>query len=515
MSMEQTCFWQDEQCVADCESLGISQQDCSMHPSCMFKQSRCMRSCSLLQAQSSCLTNTHCNWRNNTCEEACPEVSDVASCNALRQCTWNAGAEQCQEACWTFDGSEQCASNAQCFWDNSSASCSVRCEARQDAQDCPEALGCIWDTEQMKCHPDICSALGNDCFETQCCSRLHSAGGMACYALVSVDGSRATCRASCTGTDVDGTHGQNCTQLGSRSHFKDLCAWEGEDCDRTGFCCDPGHGCISQGDGRKVCALVAAGLIGDLPRREGREVGHEAAKQLNKHQATPILQLATVTFYCFTALLAGSPEEKHLMKLASNNQAGIFACEGTDTFDTHEPKTGFKDIWEEVLKRGRYLFYHWTLKVDVDAIMVPDRMRQHLASAPFGEPLYIKNTKLNSVPTMNGSVVTLSRTAVQMYFDNKAGCDLYVPVTEEPEFLRRCLDSLGASYMVDALLLGPSRGGLDCSDPRRAAYHPVKDLVSWQCCFDIMSGNYHAFSKDFRCQLGYSLDFDPTPPPLV
>lgn len=220
------------------------------------------------------------------------------------------------------------------------------------------------------------------------------------------------------------------------------------------------------------------------------------------------------------AVLPNSSQE-NLLNLASNNRASVFACDGADTFYTWETDNGneaiFMHVWQQVLERGRYRFFDWTVKVDADALLIPSRLRQHLAplQVPIGEPIYFKNSNVNGKVAFKGSLEVFSRAAVQMYLDNKATCEVFISMSAEDLFIKACLDSLGAHFLVDVDLLGDPGKGSGCSADQHTAFHPLDNPDVWQCCHDLAMGITHALDKHGQCQLQYRIDLDAKFPPLV
>merc|ERR550525_171185 len=87
------------------------------------------------------------------------------------------------------------------------------------------------------------------------------------------------------------------------------------------------------------------------------------------------------------------------------DNVGIFACDGHGVFEGSEAQLGewgsvsnvdqFIDVWNQVKKDGTYKEHDWVVKIDPDAVFLPDRLKAHIeglspaANAPQG--LYLKN----------------------------------------------------------------------------------------------------------------------------
>lgn len=70
----------------------------------------------------------------------------------------------------------------------------------------------------------------------------------------------------------------------------------------------------------------------------------------------------------------------------------------------------FLTAWQKVFEEGAYEKYHWTVKVDVDAVFLPQRLRYVLLQHPDTHPrgLYFVNCKYG----LHGPIEVLSRKAV-------------------------------------------------------------------------------------------------------
>merc|ERR1712060_1032672 len=141
------------------------------------------------------------------------------------------------------------------------------------------------------------------------------------------------------------------------------------------------------------------------------------------------------SLYCFMAYLPGSYEER-LMEIARENSASIFACDAHDLFHTWQSNMAhwdsnavtlsnidvFIDVWKHVKEKDRLWKYDWTVKVDPDCLIVPQRLKWHLGALNVAKhvPVYVKNNMLNaSVGNAGflGAVEVFSREALELYYD--------------------------------------------------------------------------------------------------
>jgi len=223
------------------------------------------------------------------------------------------------------------------------------------------------------------------------------------------------------------------------------------------------------------------------------------------------------SLYCFAVAQIYSYEGDIIRgQVNTDGGAGIFACEQYDVFSTDagvflgDGPMGpvwsqyfdytavgmsvdgtsansrlFWNVWEAVRIVGRYKHTDWTVKVDPDAVVIPDRLRWHLSSHT-GHQTYIKTCdKQNGMtPMMFGAIEAISQSAMDRYFEGRDACQgLPIDAWGEDRWLGACLDSLGApgeddfSMVSDGVCLG-----VDCGNGM-AAFHPFKDVGGWQNCY--------------------------------
>jgi len=154
-------------------------------------------------------------------------------------------------------------------------------------------------------------------------------------------------------------------------------------------------------------------------------------------------------------------------------------------------------VWKNVIKSAKFMYQDWTVKVDADALLLPDRLRPHLAALrpPAYRPLYIKNNAMDPGLGNNGflgAVEVFSRQAVQIYSDNADGCHTSLGIQAgEDGYFKGCMDALGVGFMTDPQLFNPDKSPGICNNKQRAAFHPLKSPKNWKCCLDITQGINH------------------------
>lgn len=203
-------------------------------------------------------------------------------------------------------------------------------------------------------------------------------------------------------------------------------------------------------------------------------------------------------------------------QLNTDGGAGIFACEQFDVFSTDggvclgdgpagpvwsqhfdyadvgvtiDGTAGntrlFLNVWEAVKIVGRYENTDWTVKADPDAVIIPDRLREHVR--PYtGQPTFFLTCALPGMPTMMfGALEAISKQAMERYYESGYGCRNNFPVDAwgEDRWLSACLQSIGAPGIEEFGLVSDALcHGLDCNSGA-PAFHPLKGANEWQGCY--------------------------------
>jgi hypothetical protein len=216
---------------------------------------------------------------------------------------------------------------------------------------------------------------------------------------------------------------------------------------------------------------------------------------------------------CFSVARCGG--ELDIVRRQGDMHAGIFACDmalvvtdvqtkvgGGVTVLTIPPISGgvskdgtaantevFLNAWSAIQEHGEFTNLDWTVKVDPDAVVIPDRLRSHLSQ--HSGAVYVKNCNkypgAPEWPMMFGALEALSREAVKTYFEGAERCrnELAWQDWGEDVFLSHCLDLLGVGNVGDYNIIGDDRcDGSWCSDGSRAAFHPFKDTGAWEACWN-------------------------------
>lgn len=158
----------------------------------------------------------------------------------------------------------------------------------------------------------------------------------------------------------------------------------------------------------------------------------------------------------------------------------------------------FTKAWDLILFDGRFRNYDWTVKLDVDAVMVAPRVRWILL--PHLMPnakIYMQNVGPEPDLTGNhlhGPLEVLSKAAVEAYGAGAQRCKLEDFSTEHGEdyYLNFCLLLLDVRGIVEPRLLQDAyqwgATAVDCTS-EHACFHPVKTLVAWNSCVNQIGPN--------------------------
>lgn len=147
----------------------------------------------------------------------------------------------------------------------------------------------------------------------------------------------------------------------------------------------------------------------------------------------------------------------------------------------------FMKAWDTIRDDGRWERHDWVVKVDPDAVLLPDRLRIHV-NAFNGANAYIRNCGMPMAEgtMMFGDMEAISNAAMGGYFANSGACYNELPWQGwgEDLFMMRCLERAGTAPMEDFSISqdGLCNGGW-CGDNWAAVFHPFKDVSAWEGCW--------------------------------
>lgn len=220
-----------------------------------------------------------------------------------------------------------------------------------------------------------------------------------------------------------------------------------------------------------------------------------------------------VPLFCW-ALITPWGYERGLVTWQHEHKAGIFGCDdwavySNETLDfggafqnkivhtkLKAPVGGqwntllntpiFLATWKQVLKDGQFWLAEWTVKVDADAVLFPERLRG-LVKAPghehpqWGNGMFADNCGYTR--SMHGPIELFSRRALVVW--NKRMSECKQP-PQEDVFMRECMLQLGATELRDYNLLAEQSCFWDwwnCQS-QHVAFHPFKKLDDYRGCME-------------------------------
>jgi len=318
------------------------------------------------------------------------------------------------------------------------------------------------------------------------------------------------------------------------------CSWEGEDCTNTKCCRRQGFTCWKEDEKWAGCGDTCENMMKYNPGTTWDCTVLGEAYQLPVI-APAVGAAAGNTLFCFVVVTPAGVVapgvkpgyESLVIDAIKPHKAGIFGCDHNAIYQGKTVTTGdwksvvntdiFLAVWDQVLQEGAYKNFDWTVKVDVDCVFFPERLKQHLIAAkpPADTAMYFKNIDFKF--GFMGSLEVLSKKAVDVFLAGKASCDKHIGSEGgEDLFTMQCLDALGVGHMTDSTLLddkythgeGWHLFDVDpCKDASHVAYHPYKAVNSWMGCYDIATGvmetgvfvGCNARFPDDACSLGSTL----------
>jgi len=277
-----------------------------------------------------------------------------------------------------------------------------------------------------------CSAVGQGCKQSGCCLGMD----VQCYEK---DAYYAQCRSSCApGPHADDGNGNwTCKELGPRS-----------------------YGVSTKGFPSLYCFAVM--------RTYGYEVG------LTRAQA----ERGVGIFACDDHSLLTADGEITIAGTRSIRFNG--APVGRSVDNTAGNTELFVHAWDAVVSAGVWRSHTFTLKADLDAVLLPDRVRTHLRPH-VGQKMFVINCPWGDM--VFGALEVFSYHALLEWATR--GHDCPAPKNwGEDKYMTHCMDFLGVTRVHDIPILADNLClGSDCSNPVAAAFHPYKDVGAWFQCW--------------------------------
>jgi hypothetical protein len=374
----------------------------------------------------------------------------------------------------------------------------------------------------------VCSGAGEDCQVFKCCQD----ADMTCYKR---DAGWAVCKGACT----PGTDGMSqCEVLrpegaaerkrghGAGPDFDEEaekqpapCAKGFDDCRRSACCADPSLKCYEKDAGYARCRRSCK------PGVDSAEPAYlqtpwtctEVTPGMKPGKALLVPQVRALdgpTLFCFSLVLPRSYEVALLraqllrglgislcnsyvvysnetvelfpgppVRITSEVVEGSLKCDIGGKFKTALNSDIFVRIWKHVILDGRFRKYDWTVKVDPDAVFLPDRLRAQAHNINAADVVYMNNCK----DGLHGPLEVLSHGAMGVY---TKGIDRCVSKLEfefsdygEDVFLRHCLGLLKVSRIDDfGLLTEKFNGEIPQCTTGAVSFHPLKSWNAYMAC---------------------------------
>merc|ERR1740121_507534 len=217
------------------------------------------------------------------------------------------------------------------------------------------------------------------------------------------------------------------------------------------------------------------------------------------------------SLYCFSVFQIDGYEQG-LIQVNWDKKAGIFACddydlltqdgsvavgdvesiqfEGAEIVQSIDGTAGntflFVNAWNAVLGSNKWINHAFTIKVDPDAVFVPDRVRWHVMHY-VDEDMFVINCHVGDM--VYGALEVYSFKAIKAWSERKGECNTPNNFGED-KYMTQCMDHLGAYRVHDETVMGDKLCGTfsDCGNGRNAAFHPFKDVGSFTECMNIATG---------------------------
>jgi hypothetical protein len=153
----------------------------------------------------------------------------------------------------------------------------------------------------------------------------------------------------------------------------------------------------------------------------------------------------------------------------------------------------FLRAWQKIKEGGQFKKNQWTVKVDVDAVFFPDRLRDHIKwkGNPWHTKAYFKNCQ--QFNSMQGPLEVYSQAAMDAFFGGFDNCKWSIHGNfGEDIFMQHCMPMLGINPLIDWDLIADQYCGTlpytcACAGPEtwKAALHPCKSTDTWLNCHKI------------------------------
>lgn len=245
--------------------------------------------------------------------------------------------------------------------------------------------------------------------------------------------------------------------------------------------------------------------------------------------------MTMVSLFCFAVVMPLGFEPSFLESQYAEN-AGLFACDGhlvfsnvssASLFNKHyssiytavipgqlrgirgrdgvvHDSGAFITVWGQIFADGRFRSYDWTVKIDVDALVLPTRLRGLLAyHCHLDEcgPVYVRGKSSRN----SGPIEAISLPAMKYYAGAGEHCASLIDHASmsASEYLAACMDSLMIERREETNLVSTIDGANrspDC-DKDHAAFYPVR---SWALAFQCLQQSGMISLEDVNVKVGFN-----------
>lgn len=157
---------------------------------------------------------------------------------------------------------------------------------------------------------------------------------------------------------------------------------------------------------------------------------------------------------------------------------GSLQCNFGGEYNTAMNSEIFYRVWQRVIDDGRYLLYDWTVKLDPDAVFLPERLRSHVGQRNPNDPVYINNCDEG----LHGPIEAISHGGMKTFGMGLQRCHDSLEhewmTYGEDVWLRRCLGMLEVQRQDDYAVLReracrPYEWPIPCTSGA-VSFHPLK-----------------------------------------
>mmetsp|Transcript_70672 Transcript_70672/g.204892 ORF Transcript_70672/g.204892 Transcript_70672/m.204892 type:complete len:488 (-) Transcript_70672:258-1721(-) len=265
---------------------------------------------------------------------------------------------------------------------------------------------------------------------------------------------------------------------------------------------------------------IPAGLLGG-PAAPSPPAPQPATKEPEPTPAPAPQPVSGPSMYCFlVALVRGN--EPELLRRQMASKTGVFGCDTYSIFSERamvlghgsdglvksteiggpmstvkENTADFLRAYSKLIEAGHHKVHEWTIKVDPDTMLIPDRLRTKLGKKEVDtatEAVYFRNCA--KYDSLQGPLEILSQAAAVKVFDSLEECKSSKKINQKGEdwFMGHCLEALGVKGVEDFDLLDDRYCTERAPDKQcqedKAAFHPFKTTESYTLCLE------HASKED-------------------